>query len=297
VSEQDIDEVIETLRTRAAEKKEVNRSAKVGDEVVIDFKGSDQRTKEPVKGADGQSYPLLLGSDTFIPGFEANIVGMKIGETKSFTLTFPKDYGVKALQNRKVIFEVTVSKVQELDKPKLDNTFAAKVGPFKTVKDLRADITKQLQSEKQTEADRDYDNALLDMLADKTTVALPTSLVDDEINRTISQVRQNLAYRGQTWQEYLEERGQTEDEYRDETRVGAERRVKAGLALSEVADQEGITVTAEEFQLHMQLLKGQYNDRVMQEELEKPENARSILSSMLTEKTVAKLTGYASTAK
>lgn len=293
VTEKDIDEVIENLRTRAAEKKDVERAAKDGDEVTIDFKGTDAKTKEPVKGAEGKGYPLALGSDTFIPGFEANIVGMKTGETKSFTLIFPADYGVKALQSRKVTFEVTVSKVQELVKPKVDDAFAAQAGPFKTVKDLRADIKLQLESEKQAEADRDFENELLDMLADKTTVALPKSLVDDEITRTISQVRQNLAYRGQTWPEYLEERGQTEAEYREEARTGAERRVKAGLALSEVADQEGITVTPEEFQLRMQLLKGQYNDKLMQEELEKPENARSILSSMLTEKTVAKLTEYA----
>lgn len=293
VTEKDIDDVIETLRSRAAEKKDVDRAAKDGDEVTIDFKGTDEKTKEPVKGADGQGYPLILGSDTFIPGFEANVVGMKSGETKSFTLTFPKDYGVKALQSRKVSFEVTVNKVQELVKPKVDDAFAAKVGPFNTVKDLRGDIKQQLESEKQAEADRDFENELLDMLADKTTVALPKSLVDDEINRTITQVRQNLAYRGQTWPEYLEERSQTEAEYREEAREGAERRVKAGLALSEVADQEGITVTPEEFQLRMQLLKGQYSDKLMQAELEKPENARSILSSMLTEKTVAKLTEYA----
>lgn len=293
VTEKDIDEVIETLRTRAAEKKDVERAAKDGDEVTIDFKGSDEKTKEPVKGADGQGYPLVLGSDTFIPGFETNIVGMKAGETKSFTITFPKDYGVKALQSRKVTFEVTVSKVQELVKPKVDDAFAAKVGPFKTEKDLRTDIKQQLEAEKQTEANRDFDNELLDMLADKTTVALPKTLVDEEIDRTIGQVKQNLAYRGQTWQEYLEERSQTEAEYRDEARVGAERRVKAGLALSDVAEQEGITVTPEEFQLRMQLLKGQYQDKMMQAELEKPENARSILSGMLTEKTVAKLTEYA----
>lgn len=293
VAEKDIEEVIETLRTRAAEKKDVERAAKDGDEVTIDFKGSDEKTKEPVKGADGQGYPLVLGSDTFIPGFEANVVGMKAGETKSFTITFPKDYGVKALQSRKVTFEVTVSKVQELVKPKVDDAFAAKVGPFKTIKDLHTDIKQQLEAEKQTEASRDFENELLDMLADKTTVALPKTLVDEEIDRTIGQVKQNLAYRGQTWQEYLEERSQTEAEYREEARVGAERRVKAGLALSDVAEQEGITVSPEEFQLRMQLLKGQYQDKLMQAELEKPENARSILSGMLTEKTVAKLTEYA----
>lgn len=293
VTEKDIDEVVDNLRVRVAEKKDTDRAAKDGDEVTIDFKGVDAKTKEPVKGADGQEYPLMLGSDTFIPGFEANVVGMKAGESKEFTLTFPKDYGVKALQSRKVTFAVTASKVQEVVKPKVDDEFAAKVGPFKTVKDLRTDIKKQLESEKQRETERDYENELLELLADKTTVVVPDVLVQEEIDRTIRQVRQNLTYRGQTWQEYLEELGQTEEEYRTQMRDAAEKRVKAGLALSEVAEKEGITVTPEEFQIRMQLLKGQYNDKLMQEELEKPENARSIISGMLTEKTVAKLTEYA----
>jgi trigger factor len=292
VAVKDVDDVIENLRVRVAEKKDVDRAAKNGDEVTIDFAGTDAKTNEPVKGADGKDYPLVLGSDMFIPGFEANLLGMKAGEEKTFVLTFPADYGVKALQKRKVSFTVTVTKVQEVVKPKVDDEFAAKVGPFKTVKDLKADIRKQLESEKQSEVDRAFENELLEMLADKTTVAVPAVLIDEEVERTERQVRQNLAYRGQTWQEYLEELGQSEDEYRKSIREPAERRVKAGLALSEVAEKEGLTVTPEEFQIRMQLLKGQYQDKMMQVELEKPENARQVLSGMLTEKTIAKLTEY-----
>lgn len=293
VNDKDVDEVIENLRARVAEKKDIDRAAASGDEATIDFKGTDAKTNEPVKGADGQGYPLLLGSDTFIPGFETNVIGMKAGEVKTFVLTFPKDYGVKALQNRKVSFEVNVSKVQELVKPKVDDKFAASVGPFKTVKALREDITKQLTSEKQEQATREYQDKLLEMLADKTTVAVPKVLIDDEIERMTRQLKQNLTYRGQTWPEYLEDQSQTDEEYRESQVELAERHVKAGLALSEVAEQEGITVTPEEFQLRLQLLKGQYTDKMMQAELEKPENARSIISSMLSEKTIAKLEEYA----
>lgn len=297
VTDKDIDEVIESLRTRVAEKKEVEREAKDGDEVVIDFAGSDAKTDMPVQGAEGKGYPLVLGSDTFIPGFESNLVGLKTGEEKTFTLTFPKDYGVKALQNRDVTFVVTVQKVQEIVKPEVDDKFAAKVGPFKTVESLREDIRKQLTSEKQEEAKRDFENDLLEMLADKTTAAIPQALIDEEINRTELQIRQNLNYRGQTWKEYLEEMGQTEEEYRKTLTEPAEKRVRVGLALTEVAEQEGITVTPEEFQIRMQLLKGQYQDKLMQAELEKPENARQILSGMLTEKTIAKLTEYVTASK
>ncbi len=293
ISDKDINDVVESLRDRMAERKEATRAAAAGDEVVIDFVGTDAKTNEPIKGADGTGYPLILGSDTFIPGFEANIVGMKAGEQKSFTLTFPKEYGVKALQSRKVTFAVTVQKVSELVKPKVDDAFAAKVGPFKTAKQLKDDIRKQLTSEKQAEADRTYENQLLEMIADKTIAAIPVAMIDGEVERAEQQIRQNLAYRGQTWQEYLDELGQTEDDHRVTLREPAERRVKAGLALGEVADKEGITVTPEEFQIRMQLLKGQYTDKQMQAELEKPESARQVLSNMLTEKTIAKLMSYA----
>ena len=293
VTEKDIDDVVHSLQQRVAEKKEVTRAAKNGDEVIIDFAGRDAKTGDAIKGADGKSYPLTLDSDTFIPGFESNVTGMKPGEQKEFILVFPKDYGVKALQSRKVIFSVTLNKVQEVSLPKADDTFAGKIGPFKTLASLRDDIKKQLVSEKQSEADRAFENELLDKIADKTTVAIPAMLIDEEVNRAEQEVRQNLTYRGQTWQEYLDSIQQTEDAYRASLREPAERRVKAGLVLTEVAEQEGITVTSEEFQLRMQLLKGQYaSDKQMQAELEKPENARSILSSMLTEKTIARLSEY-----
>lgn len=297
VTDKDIDEVIDSLRVRTAEKKDVERVAANDDEVIIDFAGVDAKTDLPVAGADGKGYPLVLGSDTFIPGFEANLVGMKAGEEKTFTLTFPADYGVKALQNRKVKFTVTVTKVQEVVKPKVDDEFAGKVGPFKTLQALKDDIRKQLESEKQQETTRDFENDLLEMLADKTTAAIPKALIDDEVKRAELQIRQNLNYRGQTWQEYLEEMGQTEEAYRKTLEEPAEKRVRVGLALSEVAEAEGITVSPEEFQIRMQLLKGQYQDKTMQAELEKPENARQILSGMLTEKTIAKLTEYATSGK
>jgi len=293
VTDKDVVEVIENLRQRLAERKDVERAAKDGDEVSIDFAGVDAKTKEAINGAEGKNYPLPLGSDSFIPGFEANLIGLRPGEEKTFELAFPKDYGVKALQSRNVSFTVTVHAVKELIKPKADDAFATKAGPFKTLKDLKADIKKQLLTEKQGEADREFENALLEQLADKTTVAVPESLIADEVERTISQVRQNLAYRGQTWQQYLEDVGQGEDDYRKGLREPAERRVKVGLALSEIAEKEGITVTPEEFQLRLQLLKGQYaSDKLMQAELDKPESVRSIVSSMLTEKTLFKLVSY-----
>jgi len=293
VTEKDIDDVVHSLQLRLAERSDVDRASKQGDQVVIDFTGKDAKTNEPISGADGKSYPLILGSNTFIPGFEENIVGLKADEQKTFTITFPKDYGVKALQSRKVVFEVRVTKVQEVVEPKVDDAFAAKAGPFKSLRELRDDIKKQLLVEKQSAADKEYENDLLGKITDDSTVIIPSVLIDEEVRRSEQQIRQNLAYRGQTWQEYLAELEQSEEEYHASLRSPAERRVKAGLVLTEIADREKVVVTPEEFEIRLQMLKGQYTDAKMRAELEKVENQRSIMSNMLSEKTIAKLTVYA----
>lgn len=295
VTAEDVKAVIKQLQTREAERKDVDRAAKNGDQVVIDFAGVDARDGKPINGADGHNYPLVLGSNSFIPGFEPNLIGMKAEEEKTFDITFPDDYGVESLQKRKVTFTVKVHKVQEIVEPKADDGFAAKIGPFKTLDELKADIKKQLAAEKQHQADRSYEEQLLNLVADESEVAIPESLVDAEIARMEASERQELGYRGQTWQEHLESEGVTEEEHREKNREQATRRVKAGLVLAEVAEKESVDVTKDELDLRLQLLKGQYQDKAMQVELDKPENRREIASRLLTEKTVAKLVGYAST--
>jgi trigger factor len=293
ITAKDVDEVIENLLVRAADKKPVERAAKEGDEVVIDFTGVDTKTKEPVAGADGKDYPLVLGSNTFIPGFEPNLIGMKPKEDKSFDIVFPKDYGVAALQAKKVTFSVVIQSVNAIEKPKVDDAFAAKVGPFKTLAELRENIKQQVTDERQTQAQRDYENELLETIAAKAKVAIPDSLVEEELERLENDERQNLVYRGQTWQEHLDAEGITEEQHKDKNRGPAAERVKAGLVLSEIAAAEKIDVSKEEIDMRLQLLKGQYKDPQMLAEIDKPDNRRDIASRILTEKTIEKLVNYA----
>jgi trigger factor len=293
ITEKDIQDVIDQIKTRSADKKDVTRAAKNGDQVWIDFKGVDAKGK-PVNGADGKDYPLILGSDTFIPGFEKNLIGAKAGDEKTFTLTFPKDYGVKALANSKVTFTVTVTKVQEVIEPKVDDAFAAKVGPFKTVKDLKTDIKTQLTAERQTQAERQLQQEIIEEITKKSKVAIPVTLVEEQVESLLREQRQNLAYRGQTFPEFLEAEGKTEEEYREQVlKSQAADRVKAGLVLTEVADTENLTVTMEELEARIAQLKTQYQDAAMQAELDKPENRRDIAMRLLTEKTLNKLVAYA----
>jgi trigger factor len=286
IDKKQIDDVLDNLQLRAAEKIEVKRAAKKDDEAWIDFSGVDSK-KQPIKGADGKDYPLALGSNTFIPGFEDNVVGMKIGETKEFNVTFPKDYGVKDLQNSKVTFTVVLNKVMEVKKPQLNDTFAATVGPFKTLEELKADIKKQLEHEAKHKVERDFEAALINDLADRTKVSIPDSLIKEQEELVLQEVRQNVIQRGMTYEEFLQNQGVTEEEYnKNEVTPEAIRRVKAGLVLSEIGDIERIDVTPEELEVRIQQLKGQYPDKQMQDQLDQAESKREINARLRSEKVI-----------
>ena len=292
ITEKQVNEVIESLRARVSDKKAVDRPAKDGDEAVIDFKGVDEKGKA-VQGAEGKAYPLSLGSKAFIPGFEENIVGVKIGEEKTFTIPFPKDYSVTALQSKKVTFTITLKELSELSLPKVDDEFAAKVGPFKSLADLKVDIKKQLGLEKQNEIDREFETELLREIASKSKVAIPESVIDNQVLRAEEEEKQNIVYRGQTWQEHLDAEGVTEEEHRKKNRKDAEEQVKIGIIIGAIGDKEDIKVDPEELELRIQLLKGQYPDPAMQAELDKPEGRQDIASRLRSEKIIQKITAYA----
>lgn len=276
-----------------ARRNEVDRPAKVGDELVIDFAGKDKAGKA-VAGAEGKDYPLLLGGGTFIPGFEGNLMGSKAGDKKQFSTVFPDDYGVAALRGQPVAFNVEVKKVSQVIESKVDDAFAAKAGPVKTVVELKADIKKQLRAEKQNTVDRQYENELVKKIVERSEVDVPPGLVGEQILQAEENEKRDLTARGQTWQEHLKAEGITEEQHRERQQPDTQFRVKASLVLSEVAEQEDITIAPEELEIRIQILKGQYQDPGMQDELDKPENQRGIAAQLMSEKTVAKLVEHAS---
>lgn len=289
----EVNQVIKNLQAKLAKREPVKRATKLGDEVVIDFAGTDEKG-EPVSGAESKDFPLTLGSETFILGFEDNLVGLKAGDKKQFKITFPADYNVPALQSKKVTFDVSVNKVNELAEPRLDDALAAQAGPFESVAELKADIKKQLTTERQLQAERDYESQLIAKITEKSQLDVPTALVDQQIQRAEEEEKRNLVYRGQTWQEHLKAEGITEEQHRERGRPEAQVRVKAGLVLSEIADKEQIQVTPAEIDQRIEELKTQYQDPAMLTELDKPENRQDIGARILTEKTITRLVGYAS---
>jgi len=293
VTTKDVDEVIDNLRTRSAEKNEVKRASKDGDEVVIDFEGFD-KDGESLAGAKGSDYPLLLGSGSFIPGFEENLVGIKAGDEKEFKVTFPKDYGAKELAGTKANFKVTVKSVKEVVLANADDKFAATVGPFKTMADLEKDINTQLFQQKTQEATNKLKDEILEELLEKSTVEVPQTLIDDQLKAIKEELHQNIAYRGMTPEMFYGQESMSEQEYaKKKLTPQAKKRVQIGLILAEIVALEKLNVTDEEIGIRTQLLQGQYQDPAMQAQLSTDEAKRDLANRMLTEKAVNVLYGYA----
>lgn len=290
VSAAEINEVLERLKAQLAEYKLVKRKAKSGDRVWINFEGFDEKNN-PIDGAKGDDYPLLLGSNTFIPGFEENLVGLKESDEKVFELEFPSDYGVKALQSKKVKFNVKINKVEEANEQKINDNFAKKIGPFASLEDLKKDIKKQLTIEKDNEAQRLFEDELVKNLAKKSKISIPESLINEEITNIEKEFKQNLVYRGETFKDYLLNNNLSEEEFiNKELYPSAIERLTAGLALSSIAEKEQITVSPKDVEDRIELMKKQYaSDSSMLSSLESDDGKRNIVSRMLTEKTIKKL--------
>ena len=290
VSADDINDVIERMRQGFAEKKEVTRAAKEGDETVIDFVG--KKDGAAFDGGTGTDYTLKLGSGQFIPGFEEGIVGHKAGETFDLELDFPKDYHAKDLAGQKVVFTTTLKKVSELELPKVDDKLAEKAGPFKTLAELKDDIKREITTQKEREAADKLKDELISALIEKSTVPAPEILVADQMRSIEQDFAQNLMYRGLDLATYLEaNKFKDEDEWREkEVKPAAIRRTQAGLALSELSQAENITATDKEIDDHVEIHKKQYaNSPEALKQFETPEVRRDIANHYITEKTIDRL--------
>lgn len=289
-TDKDIDDLITRMQENFAEKKEVKRAAKKGDDVVIDFVGKKDGTA--FDGGTANDFTLSLGGGQFIPGFEEGVEGHKAGETFDLNLEFPKDYHSKELKGAKVVFSVTLKSVNEKVLPKVDEAFAAKCGPFTSVEELRADILTQMTEQREREATDKLKDALVKELVEKSTIPTPEVLVKDQERSIEQDFLQNLMYQGMTLDSYLEvNKFKTKEEWLDkEVQPAAEARVKAGLLLAELNKELKIDASTKELEDHINLYKQQYaNNKEALAQFDQPEVQRDIANRLLTEKTVEKL--------
>jgi trigger factor len=290
VTAKEVDEIIERMRQGFSEKKEVERAAKDGDEVTIDFVG--KKGDVAFDGGTAQDYDLTLGSDSFIPGFEAGIVGKKPGETFDLKLKFPENYHVADLKDADVVFTTTLKKVKEVVLPEVNDDFAQKAGPFKTVEELKADIKRELTAQKEREAAENMKDDLVKQLVEASTVPVPEILLKDQAESIERDMTQNLMYQGLTLDQYLENKGfeSREKWLEGEVNDAAKKRVQAGLVLAELSKAEKIEATNKELDDHVNLYKQQYaNNPRMVAQFDTPEARRDIANRLLTEKTVDRL--------
>jgi trigger factor len=293
VSAKDVDEVIERMRSGMAEKKDVTRAAKNGDEVTIDFIG--KKDDVAFEGGTAKDYKLELGSNSFIPGFEEGLVGKKAGDKAHLKLTFPESYHVAELAGAEVVFETTVKKVQEKALPELNDEFAQKSGAgkeVKTLKDLKSDVKRELTTQKEREAGEKRKDDLVAKLVETSKVPTPQVLIDDQLGSIEQDMTQNLMYQNITLDQYLSAQGfkNKEDWQKKEVVPAAEKRVKAGLVLAELSKELNIDATDAEKKAHTDRYKGEYaNNPEMLKRFDEPEVQRDLTNRLLTEKTVDKL--------
>lgn len=296
VSTEEIDNIIDRMRSAQAEKKEATRVAKLGDEVIIDFVG--KKDDVAFDGGTAKDYELELGSNSFIPGFEEALVGLKAGDKKDVKLAFPDTYHVADLAGADVVFEVTVNKVNERVLPEVNDEFAKSVGggdDVKTVKSLKDDIKRELTQQKEREATEKRKDDLVQALVDKSDIDAPQVLIDDQARSIEQDMQQNMLYRNISLESYVRSQGfKDEDEWRAKEVVpAATKRVKAGLVLAELSKKLKVSATDEEKLEHTSRYKAEYaNNPEMVKRFDEPEVQRDLLNRLLTEKTVEELVAF-----
>ncbi|MGM0410359.1 MAG: trigger factor, partial [Bacillota bacterium] len=214
-----------------------------GDFAIIDFEGKIDG--EPFEGGSGEEYSLEIGSDTFIPGFEEQLIGVKVGEETEVEVTFPEDYNAEDLAGQDAVFTVTVKEIKEKQKPELDDDFAKEASDFDTMEEWKESIREDIKEQKEQEAEQEYENKLLEEIAKDCEVNVPEKMVDNELDRMFQNLSQSISSQGLEVDQYLSYMGMDEDTWRENNRETAEKRVENNLILEAIAAAEEIEVSDE----------------------------------------------------
>ena len=244
VAQSEVDAEIDRMAQNVARISTVDRPAQEGDTAVIDFEGFKDGVA--FDGGKGESYELKLGSHSFIPGFEEQVVGMTAGEEKDINVTFPENYHASELAGAPVVFKVKVHEVKETVLPEKDDEFVKDVSEFDTMAELRADIESRILSEKQAGIDRAFENAAVAKAVENMTVEIPDSMVDEELEREMERMDYELRAQGASLEAYANMMGGNMDAIKNSLRPGALNTVKTNVMLDAVVEAEKIEVSDEE---------------------------------------------------
>ena len=255
VTAADVKNELKTYIDRATRLVTVERKAKKGDTAVIDFEGFKDGVA--FEGGKGENYNLALGSGTFVPGFEEQVIGMKAGQEKDIDITFPENY-TPELAGAAVVFKVKVHEVKERQEPALDDEFAKDVSEFDTLEDLKKDLKEKLKARRQEQAEKDYESAIIEALCEKLECEVPQAMIDYRANKMIEDMANRLQGSGLSLEQYLSMMGMNMDIMKAQAQVSAAQEVRTGLALEAVAEAEGIVISDEDADAEMVRLAEQY---------------------------------------
>ena len=259
VTKEEIDKEIENLRARYADLVIKEGKIESGDIAVIDFEGFIG--DKAFDGGKGENYSLTIGSNTFIPGFEDQLIGKKANDEVDVKVTFPKDYQAEELQGKKAVFKVKIHEVKTKELPELDEDFFLdlEMEGVKNEKDLRSVTEDQIKARKTYDAENKYIDDLLDAIEKQTTVEIPNELVEEEIDRMVHEYGHNLEHQGITLEMFYQFTNSDEQALREQMRNDAEKRVKYRFMLEEIADLEKVNVTDKQIDKEAEKLAKQYN--------------------------------------
>ena len=256
VTDEQVEAELDRKANEVARVVTVDRPAKDGDTVVIDYKG----LKDGVAfdGGTAEGYELRLGSHTFIPGFEEQLIGAAKGDEKDLDITFPEDYHAKELAGAPVVFQVKVHEVKETQVPAKDDELAKDVSEFDTLDELRADLRKNLEKQQQEAADRAFESALLEKVAEAAKLELPAAMVEDEVNTELQNFDYQLRSQGMSLEQYSKMLGGDLSGFKNSIRPSAEKQVRLRVVLNAIAEAEKLEATEEDLNAEYQKLAEQY---------------------------------------
>ncbi len=261
VTEEEVEKELKNIQERKARVVEVeDRAAENGDILTLDYSGSVDG--ELFDGGTAENQQLELGSESFIPGFEDQLVGVNKGAEVDVKVTFPEEYHSEDLSGKDAIFKVKVHEIKAKDLPALDDELAKDVSEFDTLEELKADLKKGLEEQSEKREKIEFENSVIDKIAEGSEVDLPEVLVEGQIDASVREFGQRLTYQGLQLEKYLELTGIPMSEFREQFTDDAKKLVKADLVLEAISKKEGFEATEAELEEEFEEIAKQYNQKI-----------------------------------
>lgn len=284
-----VENELEAMRTKTAKVETSEEAAAHGDTVVIDFTGYLEG--EPFQGGAGEQYPLELGSQSFIPGFEEQLVGVKAGEEREVKVTFPENYHAEDLKGKETLFKVLAHEVRVKKLSELNDDFAKEVSDFDTLEELRSDIRASLTGQKQQQADNALRTQALDLAIEKIEVEIPEVMIQERTDQFLKDIEGDLQQQGMDLAKYFELTGMSEEKIRSEYRDNAVKHIRRDILLDAIAEKEEIAVTEEEFAAEIEAMANIYGQEksMLESYFQTPANKRMLEKGMKREKALQRI--------